>query len=1009
MKTITQQLLLLLLLFNFGYSQIADNTIQEEQDYAFGYGLYQDKLFQLAVDQLKYFVEKYPSSIKQTDALFILGESYLNTSDTIQALRRFEIIDTKYQYNEIHTHTLYRMGEIFYGLHQYQNSAKYFSRLTKEYPAHKLFGQAAYWSGESFYQLQQLSNAHLFYSISADSSTTHSLSPYAFYSIGWLYEKQGNFENSLTRFKLYLQNFKNDESKKELTQKVVIHIGEVLYSLKRYEDVLLHFSEIGIDLADNSILSGSMMYLQGISNLALGKIPEARKYLLNFEKQYPDHELINKSQYTFALSFIQTKEYDEAIKLLSKISQQKSPYATEATYRLAYTYRLIEKKEDAILTFQKVATQFPTHELADDALFDAGELLFDLKKYQQSFESYSKLIDKFQTSSLRGITFKMIGEINLVQKNYKEAEKSFSNILTIPNTNDTLKSEAIFQKGWSSYKAKKYNEAINSFSDYIVLYKSYPLNHDAVFWLSETYFALQQFSNAEKNYKEFIRQAPNHQRLPDALHGLGWSLYNQKLYAQSIQTFQTLLNKYPTHELVYDAQLRLADAFYYSKKYTDAVSTLSDLIKKFPSNKENDYAIHQLAQSYYKVGNMQKAIQVFKDLSGKFAQSEYADDALYTTGWIYFREKKYPEAIQTFSNFIEGFSKSDLLPRAYYSIADAYYNSGNYEKAIESYSIVITKFPETEFILDAFSGIVYCYVLLEKPLQSITLIDNFIADNPKSNIKSDLLLQKSELFFTNDKVAESITTLNQIITDYPKSKIIIDAQLKLSKAYRTINQQQNAINILKPLSEKNKSNEYSPRILLELGLAQIQQGMRSEAQTTLARIEREYPKSFESQEASFQQGIIFQLLRKDDDAINKYSSVIAQHPKSNAGDKSRVALAKIYTERKDFNKGIELFKTVALSHTDELGAESQYSIGMIYQTQNPPDYTEAILSFMRVRYVYPASGIWIAKSYLQLGECYEKTNQKIKAKESYNFVLKQTTEFGLITEAKRRLKELEQL
>ena len=64
---------------------------------------------------------------------------------------------------------------------------------------------------------------------------------------------------------------------------------------------------------------------------------------------------------------------------------------------------------------------------------------------------------------------------------------------------------------------------------------------------------------------------------------------------------------------------------------------------------------------------------------------------------------------------------------------------------------------------------------------------------------------------------------------------------------------------------------------------------------------------------------------------------------------------------------------------------------------------------MRVRYVYPASGIWIAKSYLQLGECYVKTNQKIKAKESYNFVLKQTTEYGLITEAKRRLKELEQL
>jgi TolA-binding protein len=71
------------------------------------------------------------------------------------------------------------------------------------------------------------------------------------------------------------------------------------------------------------------------------------------------------------------------------------------------------------------------------------------------------------------------------------------------------------------------------------------------------------------------------------------------------------------------------------------------------------------------------------------------------------------------------------------------------------------------------------------------------------------------------------------------------------------------------------------------------------------------------------------------------------------------------------------------------------------------NYPDAILSFMRVKYVFPGADDWIAKSYFGLGDCYEKTNQKQKAKEAYSVVVKQGGE--LAGEAEQRLRKLDQL
>ena len=98
---------------------------------------------------------------------------------------------------------------------------------------------------------------------------------------------------------------------------------------------------------------------------------------------------------------------------------------------------------------------------------------------------------------------------------------------------------------------------------------------------------------------------------------------------------------------------------------------------------------------------------------------------------------------------------------------------------------------------------------------------------------------------------------------------------------------------------------------------------------------------------------------------------------------------------------------MAVNRTDDIAAEAQYAAGLSYQMQQ--NISEAIVNYLRVRYVFPSSTQWISHAYLNLGDCYVKTNQVQKAKEAYTYVIKQNKVPELVASAEKKLKSLEQL
>jgi TolA-binding protein len=106
----------IVLFVGFAKAQQNSGELQEEQDYAFSYGLFDDKLYQLSFEQFKKFIDQYPNSVKRPDAIFLSAESQFRLNQYQSAISIFKNFTQDYPKHKLRLDALFRLGEMNYAL-----------------------------------------------------------------------------------------------------------------------------------------------------------------------------------------------------------------------------------------------------------------------------------------------------------------------------------------------------------------------------------------------------------------------------------------------------------------------------------------------------------------------------------------------------------------------------------------------------------------------------------------------------------------------------------------------------------------------------------------------------------------------------------------------------------------------------------------------------------------------------------------------------------------------------
>lgn len=608
---------------------------------------------------------------------------------------------------------------------------------------------------------------------------------------------------------------------------------------------------------------------------------------------------------------------------------------------------------------------------------------------------------------LLGATYMELKLWDKAVNEYKKAEQltEKSSEIYLPQKKWYL-AEANLKQGISLVQALRSSEAIKPLLEYLGTDNSLANQKDeAIFWLAEAYYRSDMLKNSIEFYKRLLDNYPSTKRREEALYSLGWSHFRLKEFTQSSKVFDQMIKEYPKSQYAVEVLSRQGDGYYLVKNYAQAAESYRRASRLAPNTEEGQYSAYQLCHALYRLGKYEQSITALLDFARIYNRSPYAPNALYLIGWIRFQQGKYFEAIDNFNFLLETYPQSNLVPRAHYAIADAYYNTGNYEEAINGYKNVVQNYPSSELAPEAMKSVQYALMALGREDEAMQIADQYIETNPNSPFVEDFKKKKADMFYYGRKYADAVSEYNAFIQKYPGSDKNAEVLYLLAKTYVNLNEPDRAAETFLSVKQKFPKSDFAPLSMLELALLKRDLNNPQEAEALLLNIQKEYPENEVAAQAGFERAVIKFNQGDTLSSINLYKQVANTYTNSEFGDQSRYRVAMYYRSIEKFDSARVEFEILSkIMENPSIAAEAQYRIGELWMRED--NYNKAIESFIIVKDKFSGYEDWYSLSLLNLGECYEKTENPIAAKEIYTALeqLRPEDDFGKT--ARSRIKRL---
>lgn len=946
--------------------------------------LFEDFFVEYKLTDEVYATAKYYSA----DALLKLGR--MN-----EAAIGFEYLTENFVWSNYRFKALYNLGLIYYDSRKFELSRERFKQLLHDYPESEFTGSALYWIGESYSEQNNLEDAIIFLENAVSDKQNNKFADYSIYTLATVYEKTGDYENAVKNYDRLLTEHRNSP----LAVSAQIRIGICYFKLKDYQSSILELKNPVLSNLPEELYSESL-YLLALSNYRVQQYADAEKSYLEIIERFPGAKLFRDAQYGLAWTFFQQKKYDEAFNTFNILSNGNDSIAVKSFFWKGESKRYAGKNQEAFDIYRQFLEKYPGHYLSDEVKYQIGALYFKDKNSELA-SRYLITSSGAQDRIVRAKSLTMLGEIELSNKQFTSARNYFEPVLLIAEADANIKNRAFFGLGTALYNLELYDESVlrlREIESNDPGFESQKVN----FYLAENYFALGNYSEALKRYNNANGDDESINRM--ALYGKAYCYFNTGDFQNSALQFADFVKRYPGGSRLMDARLRLADSYYGSKNYAQASNIYRDLFKTGSTDITNPYANYQYAQALYKSGRVNEAISEFTQLQSKYPNSEYAEGSLFTVGWIYFQQSDFNQSIVRYRDVLSRYPKTSLEPIIYYSIGDAYFNLSKYDSAIVYYQNVITQFPSSDFIFDAVNGIQFSYVAMGSPERAVSFIDEFVTRNPNFKNADQIYFKKGEIYYGLGQYENSQRSYREFIARYSSSGLVPDAYYWIGKSSQSLNQFEEAIYNFDIVFRDYKSSEIAAASIIEIGNIHRATGNYQDALNAYDKGVNELSKSPRMPEILFNKGNTLVQMERFSEAYQVFEDVAMYHPNTIFADKSGFEMGLIELALGRYSNADNLFRSLAEKRGDDLGAMAQYYHGLSLFEQEKT--TEAITALVRVRTVYSTYDEWLTKSYLLLGECYEKLNETEQAKEMYRAVVQKHKGNAYGQEAQEKLRKL---
>jgi TolA-binding protein len=654
------------------------------------------------------------------------------------------------------------------------------------------------------------------------------------------------------------------------------HRPNGLYTLAMAQHALQKFAEGETSLTDLLTNHANNRYSLD-ATLLLGQCQEgqskfeaaATSYTKMIEIAPPNRQA--EGRYRLAVVSHNLSKHDAAITQLTKIlsDHKESPYIQPARLQLGKTQYDAGKLKDARTTLQAVSKD--DQERADEAKYWIAQCDIADREYENASTILTALAAKKPAlANLDEIRFfAAVCEMQLGK--HADAGKAFA--IFRENYKDSERTvEATYHQAFCAHKLSEYEQSAK-LCEAVVAIENTPWAFSASKLWAENLFLAGEYEDAAAKFTDIQKTAKNKQDKLQVACRLGQCAYFASQFDKAVELLALVSAK---KEVASHAELRRViflhgDALLQIKKPAEAVDPLT---RYLAVNKDDVEASYKLGLAQLQSEKVDDSIATFGKVAKGDVKSQWVQRALFQFGQLtYTKKKDAKSAAPMLEKVVVAGAPEELAAPAMYLLAFINFDAGKYDDAGTAFAAMAAKYPEHLQAPDA------AYQ------QGICLVESARADFAQGT--------DATIATAKTKMEQAITVFTSYTTKHAKAKHVSEAKHLIATSHAKLEQHDKAVMILAALASDKETKKDS--ILYDLAWSQ-------------------------------------RAIEKTDDAIETYQDLLASFTKSELLTQSRIELAELLYEKKEYQPATDLLEA-ALKDTEaqkETIAAGRFRLGWCY-------------------------------------------------------------------------------
>ena len=792
------------------------------------------------------------------------------------------------------------------------------NKMLKEYPADPLASSARHFLGVCYLQQEKpdFPSAIEQFKISLKDFDLKQREE-SLVNLGWSLYQQGiltdgnDRKQSLSESAKVLSSLIEKYPDGSFADKAMFYAGEAESRLGNFDKANSHYTQ----LLQNHSMDTSTVRPDALFGLALTFDEQQQPKLAKenydaFLAKYAGHQLANEVRLRAAEIALKDDAVDEAVQLLKQVFEtmnfDTSSNADYALYRYGFALAKSGKFKESADIYQKLATQFPKSQYAQNSSLAAGQTLMRDKKFEEAQKAFAPLLVSKDDRAAEAahwmcqiviVQSKPADAVPIARKALEWGSKTPSGVLLKMDLADGLSATT---DGKAEARTLYEQIAVENSDDAIAPRATYNAAFAAL--------SVGAQADAQRWSEAFAKRFPNDPLASDVAYIRAESTLQLGQHESAAIAFEQLITSEPKNSMRSSWETRLATAQYLSGKYEKALEVTSKAIKEKQDPLARAESLFLHGASLLKLEKFDQAIDSLQKSNQSNSNWGQADEVLVFLADAQYTSGKKEDAKNTLQKILNDYPKSRFKSQVEFRLGQLFASLNDFERALIAYDSVLSTTKDKSLLDYAAYGKAFILIQKEQFAPALLLLEPIALDTREDGVGYESRIAKAICLRHLGKSKEAIQVLSLLL----KAKLPIDqrpkALFEIGLAYSSSDQQDAAITAFQKLIDSHHDFPLLDKAHYELGWSLKSQGKTEESNQVFQTMASKYPESPLAAEAYFHIGQAEYENSKFDRAIKAYTVAATRSVDANLQEKSLYKLGWAFFQQKQYDLAIEQFR-----------------------------------------------------------------------------------------------------